>query len=271
MTPFANATSPVRAAALAALALAALALFLFVASNVLLLGLRAHDGGFHLLEIVSCWLRYGADKRLDRWLMLSTLAGLVVAFGMLGAVLRRRPLPLHGKASFASSVRSRRQACAPSRGCCSDARTAGSCPSAGRSTLSSTPRPAPAKASATSFPICSTGRDSVVVLDIKKENSDKSAGFRAAHGQEVHLFDPFDANGRTARYNPLSYVRSDQADLYDDLQRIAVMLFPAESRGDPFWTEAARSAFIAIGGYIAETPDLPFTIGEILRQLTATQ
>jgi type IV secretion system protein VirD4 len=111
--------------------------------------------------------------------------------------------------------------------------------------------------------------DSVVVLDVKRENWDRSAGFRAAHGQEVHLFDPLEESGRTARYNPLGYVRSDPADLYDDLQRIAVMLFPAESRGDPFWFEAARSAFVAIGGYVAETPGLPFTIGEILHQLSA--
>ena len=108
------------------------------------------------------------------------------------------------------------------------------------------------------------------MLDVKKENFDKTAGFRAAHGQKVYLFDPARREGRTARYNPLSYVRRDPADLYDDLQRIAGMLFPPERRGDPFWTEAARSAFIAIGGYIAETPQLPFTIGEILRQLTAT-
>jgi type IV secretion system protein VirD4 len=50
-----------------------------------------------------------------------------------------------------------------------------------------------------------------------------------------------------------------------------VMLFPAESRGDPFWFEAARSSFVAIGGYVAETPGLALTIGEILRQLSATQ
>ncbi len=47
MTPFANASTLVKAVALAALALGASALFLFVASNVLLLGLRAPDSGFH--------------------------------------------------------------------------------------------------------------------------------------------------------------------------------------------------------------------------------
>jgi len=102
MIPFANASTPVRAAFFAALVVGASALFLFVASNVLLLGLHAHDGGFHLVEIVSSWAHYGADKRLDRWLTLSTLAGLVVSFGALGAIFRARPLPLHGKARFAS-------------------------------------------------------------------------------------------------------------------------------------------------------------------------
>ncbi|UQR62413.1 hypothetical protein LRP30_37625 [Bradyrhizobium sp. C-145] len=41
-----------------------------------------------------------------------------------------------------------------------------------------------------------------IALDVK-ENRDRSAGFRAAHRQEVQLFDPLDENGRTARHNPL--------------------------------------------------------------------
>ena len=102
MTPFANATTPVKAAQGTALALGAAAVFLLVASNVLLLGLRLHDGGFHWSEIATGWPRYGEDPRFDRWLTLSTLAGLIVVFGLLGAVLRHRPPPLHGKARFAS-------------------------------------------------------------------------------------------------------------------------------------------------------------------------
>jgi type IV secretion system protein VirD4 len=100
MTPFANATTRLRAALGSALGLAACVLFLLVASNVLLLGLRLHDGGLHWSEIVTGWPRYGADPRFDRWLTLATLAGVVVVFGMLGAVLRHRPLPLHGSARF---------------------------------------------------------------------------------------------------------------------------------------------------------------------------
>ncbi|MGF6424891.1 hypothetical protein [Bradyrhizobium elkanii] len=102
MTPFANATTPAKAALGTTLALGASAVFLLVASNVLLLGLRLHDGGFHWLEIATGWPRYGADPRFDRWLTLSTLSGLIVVFGLLGAILRHRPPPLHGKARFAS-------------------------------------------------------------------------------------------------------------------------------------------------------------------------
>ena len=62
-------------------------------------------------------------------------------------------------------------------------------------------------------------------------------------------------------------MRSDPADLYDDLQRIAVMLFPAESRGDPFWFEAARSAFVADRRLCRGDAGPAADIGEILRQL----
>ncbi len=55
MTPFANATTPVKATLSTALALVVIALFLLVASNVLLLGLRLHDGGFHWSEIATGW------------------------------------------------------------------------------------------------------------------------------------------------------------------------------------------------------------------------
>src|SRR6202048_41289 len=88
MTPFANATTSAKAAFGSALALAASALFLLVASNVLLLGFGMPDGGFHWLEIATGWPRYGADPRFDRWLTLSTLSGLIVVFGLLGAILR---------------------------------------------------------------------------------------------------------------------------------------------------------------------------------------
>lgn len=110
---------------------------------------------------------------------------------------------------------------------------------------------------------------SVVVLDIKRENFSATAGFRAEAGQTVHLFDPLGSDGRTARFNPLDHIdRSCPVAVLDELQRIAGMLFPAHSHADPFWSEAARTGFIGVGAYVAATPELPFTLGEIYRQLT---
>jgi type IV secretion system protein VirD4 len=112
--------------------------------------------------------------------------------------------------------------------------------------------------------------DSIVVLDIKRENYLATAGYRAEAGQTVHLFDPLAPDGRTARFNPLDHIdRSDPIQVLDELQRMAAMLFPAHDRADPFWAEASRTGFIGVGGYVAATPDRPFTLGEIFRQLTA--
>lgn len=258
-----------RLALYVALSFLAAATFLLVASNVLLLGLRAHDGGFHVFEILTLAPQFGSDKRLDRWLTIGVLAGAIATFGLLGMILRARPRPLHGAARFATPREIEAAGLRAKHGLLLAEGNGRLLTFGGTEHVIVYAPTRSGKGVGVVIPNLLSWSDSVVVLDIKKENFVKTAGFRAAHGQKVHLFDPFDPQGRTARYNPLSAVRRDPADLYDDLQRIAGMLFPPDPRGDPFWTEAARSAFIAIGGYIAETPHLPFTIGEILRQLTA--
>ena len=112
-------------------------------------------------------------------------------------------------------------------------------------------------------------RDSVVVLDVKQENWEKTAAHRSAEGQNVLLFDPLDTEGRTARFNPLGYIkRNDEIEVIDELQKIAAMLFPAPTSGESFWAESARTAFIGVAAYVAATPLRPFTFGEIYRQIT---
>ena len=114
-----------------------------------------------------------------------------------------------------------------------------------------------------------TWPDSAVVLDVKRENWEASAGFRAAHGQAVFLFDPLDTQGRTARYNPLGHIRRDDPiEVLDELQKLAVMLFPAPPNTDPFWAEAARTGFIGVGALLAETRERPFSLGAIYAELT---
>jgi hypothetical protein len=44
------------------------------------------------------------------------------------------------------------------------------------------------------------------------------------------------------------------------------MLYPEVQGTDPFWMASARSLFLGISLYLFETPSLPKTIGEVLRQ-----
>ena len=114
-----------------------------------------------------------------------------------------------------------------------------------------------------------TWAGSVIVLDVKRENYDSSAGFRAKYGQDVFLFNPTDREGRTARYNPLAYIdRGDPDDVIIELQKIATMLFLAPERGEAFWANGARTGFVGVGAWLAETSDEPLTMGAIYRHLT---
>jgi type IV secretion system protein VirD4 len=108
--------------------------------------------------------------------------------------------------------------------------------------------------------------DSVICVDIKRENWAQTAGFRAASGQDCYLFDPFSDDRRTSRWNPFFYVASNPERRVNDLQRIAEMLYPDPPNVDPFWTASARSLFLGIALYLFETASLPKTIGEVLRQ-----
>ncbi|CAJ0808349.1 Protein VirD4 [Ralstonia psammae] len=112
--------------------------------------------------------------------------------------------------------------------------------------------------------------DSVVVLDIKHENFKLTAGFRAEHGQEVYLFNPFARDGRTHRYNPLTYISDDPHLRVRDILAIGTILFPPEGKDgsgkDAFWYEAARNLFLGLALLVCESPELPRTMGEVMRQ-----
>lgn len=117
--------------------------------------------------------------------------------------------------------------------------------------------------------------DSVVVLDVKQENWDLTAGWRAQNGHRTLLFNPLDAQGRTARYNPFGHIdRRDPVEVINELQKISSMLFPQPQSGETFWAEGARTAFLGVAAYVAATIDdgdraLPFTMGEIYRNFAA--
>lgn len=93
---------------------------------------------------------------------------------------------------------------------------------------------------------------SMVVLDIKQENFDLTSGWRKSQGQEVFLFNPFAEDGRTHRWNPLTYVSADKNFRISDLMSIAAMLYPDDSADQKFWVSQSRNAFLAFALYLFE-------------------
>ena len=108
---------------------------------------------------------------------------------------------------------------------------------------------------------------SCVVLDIKLENFHLTSKFRSDHGQAVYLFAPFSEDYRTHRWNPLDGISRDPTFRVGDLQTLATSLYPAlPGDKDAFWQDTAKNLFLGLALMVMESPDLPFTLGEILRQ-----
>lgn len=122
------------------------------------------------------------------------------------------------------------------------------------------------------IPNCLTYTGSLVVLDIKLENFDITAGYRQKElGQEVYLFAPFDAHGRTHRWNPISYISEDPSNRMGDIDAIANALYNNPNAKDPFWDNMAKDMFRACCLAVIETPEnlKPHTLGQIIREASA--
>jgi type IV secretion system protein VirD4 len=108
--------------------------------------------------------------------------------------------------------------------------------------------------------------DSLVVLDVKQENYDITSGYRARYGQEVYMVNFFAEDCRTHRWNPLSYISENPHFRVGDILAIGFILYPAGDSKDAFFNDQARNLFLGLVLYLVETPELPRTIGEALRQ-----
>ena len=109
--------------------------------------------------------------------------------------------------------------------------------------------------------------DSTVVLDIKGENYQITSQFRKRHlKNKIYYFNPFSENSH--RWNPLSYISDDEKFRVNDIMNLANMIFPSNSGNDndAFWNDMARDFFLGVVLLVFETPSLPNTLGEVVRQ-----
>ncbi|MBX9708905.1 MAG: type IV secretory system conjugative DNA transfer family protein, partial [Caulobacteraceae bacterium] len=248
MTRFASASPATRAALIATAALGAAVVLGVLTVTIALIGLGRFSGDIDPTRVPGWLWYYRHDPEVRRWLTVGlSCAGLVGGI-LIVAVLLRQRRPLHGAARWASAAEQSR---AGLRSRCGVVLGRAD----GRFLIADGPEHvmlyAPTrtgKGVGVVIPNLLAWPDSIVVLDIKRENYLATAGYRAEAGQTVHLFDPLAPDGRTARFNPLDHIdRSDPIQVLDELQRMAAMLFPAHDRADPFWAEASRTGFIGVG------------------------
>ena len=249
-----------------ALSLAALVIAQYLAGFLFLWSVHASTRDASPLTIARYGYYFGARADVRSRLIVTSALGAVVVMACALTIFLPRRRALHGDASFAS----RREIAAA--GLLGEhgiilGRIGRRCVMlTGQQGVALAAPPRAGKGTGIVVPNALNWPGSLVCVDIKRENWTLTAGFRERSGQACYLFDPFAEDGRTARWNPFFYVSSDPLRRVNDLQRIAEMLYPDPPNVDPFWTASARSLFLGIALYLFETPSLPATIGEVLRQ-----
>jgi type IV secretion system protein VirD4 len=251
---------------IAGVVLVALAVAQYLAGFILLWSLHLDPHGAGPLTVLRYAYYYGDLPNVRGALLRACAGGSVLVLLSAAVLLLPRRRPLHGEARFAT----RREIAAA--GLLGDqgiilGRIGRRCLMLrGQQGVVLAAPPRAGKGVGVVIPNLLNWPDSLICVDIKRENWTLTAGFRAHSGQACFLFDPFAEDGRTARWNPFFYVSPDPSKRVNDLQRIAEMLYPDPPNVDPFWTASARSLFLGIALYLFETPSMPKTIGEVLRQ-----
>jgi type IV secretion system protein VirD4 len=109
------------------------------------------------------------------------------------------------------------------------------------------------KTTSIAIPVLLTYAQSMVVSDLKGELRKLTSGQRLAMGQRVYVWAPYDAEGRTHRFNPFTLLAGlDHGMRLGEIQTIAAILYPDEPGKDVFWTSQSRAAFTAFASFLFE-------------------
>jgi type IV secretion system protein VirD4 len=251
---------------------------IYVSAVLFLLLNKADPRQAELTSIARYWDLYSDDRILRKKLVASIASAgiglmLVLPLALIAATRARRPL--HGQARFANASEVARAGLLgnrkePARPSILIGRYRGrflALPGQLSVMLSAPTRSG--KGVGVVIPNLLNWPDSVVVLDIKGENYDITAGYRAENKQAVYAFSPFDGLARSHRWNPLTAVRTSALHRVGDLLSIGQVFFPNDgghTSSEAFFNDQARNLFLGIGLFLLESPELPRTIGEMLRQ-----
>lgn len=220
------------------------------------------------MTVLRYWQQYGTDPYTRRWLIGCLVAGASPATAAAIALFRPVSRSLHGDARFATKREVARAGLFGETGIILG-RWGRRYLVLGRQLAAIViAPPRSGKGAGLVQPNALSWLGSIVVNDVRKECYRITAGFRSLFS-EVHLFDPLSRSGLTAQWNPISkyYVPDDPPLRVSALQKLANQLSPDPASGDPFWPASCRDLFLGVGLYVIETPPLPRTLGEMVRQI----
>ena len=239
---------------------------LYLAGYAFLMAMKLPPRNATLLTVPQYWQAYGDRPDIRRTLLATLVGAQGLSWGLVGFAMLPRRRPLHGDARFATRREIQKAGLLQDNGIILGRLGQRCLVLPGQQGVELEAPPRSGKGVGVVVPNLLNWPGSTIVSDVKGENFIRTAGFRQAHGQEVHLFDPLSERECSARWNPLGYVSDVPYRCIDDLQRIGTMLFPDPQAGDPFWTSSARSLFLGIALYLFETGGATRTLGEVLRQ-----
>src|SRR5882724_4625266 len=238
----------------------------YLAGYVFLYWIHADPRTATPLTIARYAYYYGHRQDVRQRLVVSSGFGVVLVGACAFMALKPRPRSLHGDATFATHRQVARAGLFAESGIFLGRFGGRYLVMGGQQGAIVSAPPRADKGTAIVVPNALFFTGSLLCQDIKGELWHLTAGFRQRMGQQCFRVNPLDPRGDTARTNPLSYVSPDPNLRISGLQRIAATLFPEVPGTDPFWTAGGRGMFLGLALYVLETPSVPPTLGEVLRQ-----
>ena len=188
MNRFTGAPWPLKAAYLLALGVMATGALLTIAGLVALAGLGALSWDLSIAK-VPAWLWYfRGDPQVRRWLGAGMLSALVCGLITVVAIAKGLRPPLHGAARWASEADLVRGGLRAARGVLLGRKNGRLLVAGGEEHVMLYAPTRSGKGVSVVIPNLLNWPDSTVVLDVKRENWDATAGFRAAHNTPDHFF-----------------------------------------------------------------------------------
>lgn len=244
-----------------------IALWLMIAGAVLLIAFKKDPNDASFLTLYQYWYYYRDHVEIMAWIYkASGIASAIMALPIIAILILPSNKKLFGEARFAKRIDIQKAGLLGDKGIIVGQLGSRYLMFGGQQHAIISAPTRSGKGVGIVIPNLLNWPESVVVLDIKQENWDITSGYRQKHGQECYLFNPAASDYRTHRYNPLAYINTDPNFRIDDVQKIANMLFPDVQGTDVIWTATPRGLFLGIVLYLAETPDKPLTLGQVVRE-----